>query len=67
MEKVWYKIEIATEEQNIEIYPNEVFDGIIVETEELDEETPSSRIYLSQDEMKLLITKMCEMMEYVKQ
>jgi len=67
MEKIWYKIAIATGEQDIEIYANEVFDGIIVETKELDEETPSSRIYLSQDEMELLIIKMREMMEYVKQ
>jgi hypothetical protein len=65
--KVWHKVVIATEEQNVEIFPTEEFNGIIVETKELDEKTPSTRLYLNKDEMELLILKMREMMEYVKQ
>ena len=63
--KVWHKVTISTEEQNVEIYPSETYDGIIVETRELDgKESP--RMYLNIDEMELLILKMREMMEYVK-
>jgi hypothetical protein len=65
--KVWHKVTIATEDQNIEVYPTETFDGIIVETKELDDKTGSPRLYLNKDEMELLILKMREMMEYVKQ
>ncbi len=64
--KVWHKVSIATEEQNVEVYPTESFDGIIIETKELDDKTGSSRMYLNEDEMELLILKMREMMEYVK-
>lgn len=64
--KVWHKVVIATEEQNIEIYPTETFDGIIVETFELDDKTNSPRLYLNSDEMELFIEKMREMMSYVK-
>ena len=63
--KVWHKVTISTEEQNVEIYPTETYDGIIVETRELDEKE-SPRMYLNIDEMELLILKMREMMEYVK-
>lgn len=63
--KIWHKTEIATEEQNISIYPTETFDGIIVETKELDDKTSSPRLYLNKDEMELLICKMKEMMDYV--
>jgi hypothetical protein len=63
--KVWNKTVIATEEQNVEIYPTEGFDGIIVETRELDDKTLNGRLYLSKDEMELMITKMQEMMKYV--
>jgi hypothetical protein len=63
--KVWHKVEISTEEQNVLVYPTETYDGIIVETNELDG-TNSPRIYLNKDEMELLILKMREMMEYVK-
>jgi hypothetical protein len=65
--KVWHKVTIATEEQNVEVYPTETFDGIIVEAKELDDKTESPRLYLNKDEMELLILKMREMMEYVKQ
>jgi hypothetical protein len=65
--KVWHKVTIATKEQNVEVYPTETFDGIIVEAKELDDKTESPRLYLNKDEMELLILKMREMMEYVKQ
>jgi hypothetical protein len=65
--KVWHKVTIATEEQNVEIYPTETFDGIIVGAKKLDNKTESPRLYLNKDEMELLILKMREMMEYVKQ
>jgi hypothetical protein len=65
--KVWNKSVISTEEQNVEIYPTEGFDGIIVETKELDGVTGSSRLYLSKNEMALLIVKMYEMMQYVSE
>jgi hypothetical protein len=63
--KVWHKVEISTEEQNVSVYPTEEYNGIIVETNELDG-TNSPRMYLNKDEMELLILKMREMMEYVK-
>jgi hypothetical protein len=65
--KIWHKIVISTEEQNVEVYPTETFDGIIVETKELDDKTGNPRMYLNEDEMELLILKMREMMMYVKQ
>ena len=64
-DKVWYKTVIATEEQNVQIYPTEGFDGIIIETKELDDKTLNGRLYLNKDEMELLIVKMQEMMKYV--
>lgn len=64
--KVWHKVTIATDEQNVEVYPTETFDGIIIETKELDDKG-SPRLYLSEDEMELLILKMREMMKYVKE
>jgi hypothetical protein len=64
--KVWHKVVIATEEQKVEVYPTETFDGIIVETKELDG-SGSPRLYLNKDEMEFLITKMQEMMKYVKE
>jgi hypothetical protein len=63
--KVWHKVEISTEEQNVSVYPTEEYNGIIVEANELDG-TTSPRMYLNKDEMELLILKMREMMEYVK-
>ena len=64
-DKVWHKTVIATEEQNVQIYPTEGFDGIIIETKELDDKTLNGRLYLNKDEMELLIVKMQEMMKYV--
>ena len=66
MTKVWHKAVIATEEQNIEVYPTDTYDGIVVECKELDDETTSPRMYLNEDEMNVLIAKMQEMMKYVK-
>jgi hypothetical protein len=63
--KVWHKVTISTEEQKVEVYPTETYNGIIVETKELDG-SDSPRMYLNIDEMELLISKMREMMEYVK-
>jgi len=63
--KVWHKVTISTEEQEVGVYPTETFDGIIVETKELDG-SGSPRMYLNIDEMEVLISKMREMMEYVK-
>jgi hypothetical protein len=62
--KVWHKAVIATDEQDVSVYPTETFDGIIVETKELDGKE-SSKMYLNKDEMELLIVKMRHMMEYV--
>jgi hypothetical protein len=64
--KVWHKVVIATEEQNVEIYPSEGFDGIVVEAKELDDTTFSPRLYLSEKEMEFLILKMREVMSYTK-
>jgi len=64
--KVWYKSVIATEDQNVEIFPTEGFDGIIIQTRELDDKTYSPRLYLNEAEMQMLIVKMQEMMGYVK-
>lgn len=64
--KVWHKITIATEGQNVEIYPTDMYDGIIVVTKELDDMTENPRMYLNEDEMEMLILKMREMMNSVK-
>ena len=63
--KIWNKTVISTEEQNIEIYPTEIFDGIIVEVWDVHDPLFKSRLYLSKDEMEIMITKMQEMMKYV--
>ena len=41
------------------------FDGIIVETKELDDKTLNGRLYLNKVEMEVLIIKMQEMMRWV--
>ena len=64
--KVWHQTVIATESQNVNIYPTEYYDGIIVETKELGDKTSNGMLYLNKDEMELLIQKMVEMMNYVK-
>jgi hypothetical protein len=62
--KIWHKIKMDTEEQTVEVYPTDEFDGIIIETKELDGKG-SPRLYLNKDEMEFLIHKMQEMMGYV--
>jgi hypothetical protein len=65
MTKIWTKICFATDQdQNVEIYPNEYYNGIIVETKELDDSTLNGRLYLNKNEMEFLIIKMQEMMKY---
>ena len=63
--KIWHKITISKEEQNIEIYPTETFNGIIVELKDLYNKIEPARIYLYENEMELLILKMQEMMKYI--
>jgi hypothetical protein len=65
--KVWHMVTIATEEQNVKIYPTDLYDGIIVATEERSGTSSYAKLYLNEDEMEMLIIKMTEMMEYVKQ
>ena len=63
--QMWYKVVVPTRlEQQISIYPNEGFDGIIVEIEEIDNKE-STRLYLYKDEMNIFIEKMMEMMKHV--
>lgn len=63
--KIWYKVKFDTDEQVVEIYPTETFDGIILEVKEFDGSN-LSRLYLNQGEMELLVIKMTEMMKYLK-
>jgi hypothetical protein len=65
-EKVWYKVEISlSTDQNVEIYPDEGYDGIVVKGKEIDT-NESYRIYLNRNEMELLIAKMKEMMDFTE-
>lgn len=65
-EKVWYKTEISLRaEQNIEIYPDEGYDGIVVKGKEI-HTTDSYRIYLDRNEMEFVIAKMREMMDFTE-
>ena len=56
---------ISTELQNILIYPEEMYEGIIVEIQELEDRKVSSRLYINKDEMELFIDRMQGMMNYV--
>lgn len=65
-EKVWYKVEISlSADQNVEIYPDDGYDGIVVMGKEIDSKD-SYRIYLNRNEMELLIAKMKEMMDFTE-
>lgn len=65
MIKTWIKTTIATKNaDNISIFPNETFDGIIVEVEESDA-TPCYSLHLDKDEMETVIQQMRSMMDYV--
>ena len=63
--KIWNKTVIASEVQDIQIYPTPEYDGIIVEIKEIGNNTPMSIMHLDKDEMELFIIKMQEMMHYV--
>lgn len=62
--KIWHKVEIETEFQDISIYPTDQYDGIIIETK-LSNSKTTSTINISKDEMEFMILKMREMMDYV--
>lgn len=67
MANVWYKVQVSLEsQQDVSVYPDEGFDGIVVETVEIDDKT-KHRIYLNEQEMKFLIAKMQEIMTYTTQ
>lgn len=62
--KIWYKVQVSLEsQQDVSVYPDEGFDGIVVETVEIDDKT-KHRIYLNKEEMEMLIAKMQEVMNY---
>jgi hypothetical protein len=64
MANVWYKVQMSLEsQQDVSIQPDEGFDGIVVETVEIDDKT-KHRIYLNKQEMEFLIAKMQEVMNY---
>ena len=62
---MWHSVLIPTEEQNVTVSPTEGFDGIIIETREIDG-TPSPKLYLNEEEMECLILQMRAIMEHVK-
>lgn len=65
-EKVWYKTEISLRaEQNIEIYPDEGYDGIVVKGKDIHTNN-SYHIYLDRNEMEFVIAKMKEMMDFTE-
>jgi len=64
--QMWYKVVFPTKmEQQITVYPNEGFDGIIVIIEEIGNDDSMS-LYLYKDEMNIFIEKMMEMMKHVE-
>jgi hypothetical protein len=64
--QMWYKVVVPTRmEQQISVYPNEGFDGIIVIIEEIGNDDSMS-LYLYKDEMNIFIEKMMEMMKHVE-
>lgn len=65
--KVWHKVSISTEYQEIEVCPTEFWDGITISTKEKDDNETGLLTYLDEASMELLISKMREMMSYVKQ
>ena len=64
--KIWHKVTIHLDDQNVSVYPTDAFDEIIVEGEELDDST-KYRIYLNKKQMEFLILKMREVMDYTQQ
>lgn len=66
MDKVFHEVTIHLDDQNVIVYPGEAYDSIIVQVKEMDN-TASRRMYLNEAQMELLIVKMREMMNYVKE
>ena len=65
-ENLWYKTEISLESnQEVRIYPDDGYDGIVVESVVLDNNTRCP-IYLSKQEMEFVIAKMREMMDFTE-
>lgn len=64
--KIWHKVTISNESQDLEVYPDEEFEGIILRIREADK-SKDLRVYLSAEEMEFLILKLREMMNYVQQ
>jgi hypothetical protein len=65
-QKVFVQTEIALKDQNIIISPNETWDWVIMKTMELDGKTHSTSTYLNESEIEVLIIKLREMMNYIK-
>jgi hypothetical protein len=66
MKKIWIKTTMVVEDQNIEIFPTETFDGIIIEPKESDD-TPAYNLCITKGSMKLFIEQMQSMMDYVSE
>ena len=65
-EKLWYKTQISLEcNQDVSIYPDDGYNGIVVEAVVLDNNT-RCRIYLNKQEMEFVIAKMREMMDFTE-
>lgn len=64
--KIFITTTIATEDQNVSIMPNETFNGIILETKEVDDKTLNGRTYLSKVEAELLIIQIQNMIKYLE-
>lgn len=65
MSKIYKKITIVTEEQNVSVMPTEEQDGIIIETVELDHKTLNGRTYLTKDEAIALMNSIQEMINHL--
>jgi hypothetical protein len=68
-DKIWYSTEISTKyEQNIRIRPNEDTTDILIEIKESHDATyHNGCLFLDAATMEVLIAKMRETMEYIKQ
>lgn len=67
-DKVYYTAElhVSDEGRDIVISPSEGYTGIILGIRESDEQKIYPNVYLNETEMELLIDKMRDMMNYVK-
>jgi hypothetical protein len=65
-EKPHYTTIITTQDLlDLQIYPDKSGNIIVVEVKELDNKGKTSKIYLNEKEMELLIAKMRETMRYI--